>query len=123
MTGLRQYVGDTGEKAAREYLEKNGYRIIETNFRCRLGEIDLVALDGNTTVIVEVRTKTGDTHGLPEESISGKKARRLYRLALYYLQSKYGHEVPSRIDLVAVTVDKTDHSIQKLNHIRGILSG
>ncbi len=123
MTGKRLQVGVVGEKAARLHLEKLGYRIIETNYRCRLGEIDIIARDGNTTVVVEVRTKTGADFGTPEESITGKKARQLRRLALYYLQSAYKREVPSRIDLVAVVLDKENNAVQRLNHIRGILSG
>ncbi len=123
MTGKRLQVGVVGEKAARLHLEKIGYRIIETNYRCRLGEIDIIARDGNTTVVVEVRTKTGAAFGTPEESVTTKKARQLRRLALYYLQSAYKREVPSRIDLVAVVLDKENNAVQRLNHIRGILSG
>ncbi len=123
MTRTRLQVGETGEKAARSYLEQLGYRIIEANYRCRLGEIDLIARDRETIVIVEVRTRTGRIFGGPEESITAKKAHKLRRLALYYLQSVCKLEVPSRIDLVAVLLDKKTHEVENLNHIRGILSG
>ena len=123
MTRQRLRVGEIGEEAARVYLEQLGYLIVETNYRCKLGEIDIIARDGEATVIVEVRTKTDRTRGGPEESITGKKARQLYRLALYYLQSTCKREVPSRIDLVAVMLDKESHNVESLNHIRGILSG
>ncbi len=123
MTRQRLQIGEIGEEAARVYLEQLGYKIIETNYRCKLGEIDIIAHDGETTVIVEVRTKTDRTRGGPEESITGKKARQLYRLALYYLQSTYKGEVPSRIDLVAVMLDKESYKVESLKHIRGILSG
>ncbi len=123
MTKKRLRVGAVGEKAARLHLEKLGYRIVETNYCCRLGEIDIIARDGNTIVVVEVRTKTGAAFGRPEESITGKKAQQLRRLALYYLQSAYKREVPSRIDLVAVMLDKETHAVQNIKHIQGILSG
>ena len=123
MTKERQQVGHEGEKAARLHLEKLGYQIIETNYRCSLGEIDIIARDNDTIVITEVRTKTSSVFGMPEESITAEKARRLRRLALYYLQSAYKREVPCRIDLVAVMLNKDNHSVRKLNHIQGILSG
>ncbi len=122
MTRKRLQVGEAGEKAARNYLEQLGYRIIETNYRCKLGEIDIIARDLDTIVIVEVRTKTGKVFGSPEESITGTKAQKLHRLALFYLQSAYRREVASRIDLVAVMLDKDSHAVKSLNHIRGILS-
>ncbi len=123
MTKERQQVGHEGEKAARLHLEKLGYRIIETNYRCSLGEIDIIARDKGAIVIIEVRTKTSSAFGLPEESITKEKARRLRRLALCYLQSTYKREVPCRIDLIAIMLDKDNHTVRKLNHIRGILAG
>jgi putative endonuclease len=121
MTKKRIQVGQAGEKAARDHLEKIGYKIVQTNYRCPLGEIDIVARDNATLVIIEVRTKTGSAYGLPEESITAEKARRLRRLTLYYLQKIYGCEVACRIDLVAVMLNRDDLSVRNLNHIRAIL--
>lgn len=123
MTKERLQVGQIGEKAARDYLVKLGYKLLHTNYRCVLGEIDIIALDKKMVVIVEVRTKTGSAFGLPEESITFEKARRLRRLALYYLQKTYKREVACRIDLVTVIIDRADFSVCKLNHFRGILAG
>jgi putative endonuclease len=123
MTVKRLQVGAAGEKAAKSYLESKGYSVIETNYRCPLGEIDIVALDCEVTVIVEVRARTGKSFGGPEESINRDKARRLYRLALYYTQSACRKEIPCRIDLVAVNLDRKDLSVRSINHIKGILSG
>lgn len=123
MTSKRLQVGEAGEKAARNYLEQLGYRIIETNYRCKLGEIDIIARDLDTVVIVEVRTKTGTDFGTPEESITVKKAQKLHRLSLSYLQTVYKREVASRIDLVAVTLDREKLAVRNINHIRGILAG
>jgi putative endonuclease len=123
MTIDRQLIGKTGEKAAKEYLEKQGYQIVETNYRCPLGELDIIARDVRTTVLIEVRTKTGSSFGSPEESITADKAKRLKRLAAKYLQTHGLSETPSRIDLVAVQLARKDLSILGLKQIKGILSG
>ncbi len=123
MTKKRLRIGTAGEKAARSHLEGRGYKILETNYRCPLGEIDIIARENSTVVIVEVRTKTGSAFGRPEESITALKAHQLRRLALYYLQSVYKREIPCRIDLVAVILNEGDNSVRSLNHIKGILSG
>ena len=123
MTKERIRVGKTGENAARDYLEELGYSVLEVNYRCPLGEIDIVARDDKTIVLVEVRTKTSRAYGGPEESINAEKARRLRRLALYYLQSKRHNETPSRIDLLAVILSKQTLEVKSIRHIKGILSG
>lgn len=122
MTVERKMVGKKGEEAARYLLEEKGYRIIETNYRCPLGEIDLIAAEGKTIVFVEVRTKTGMAFGSPEESINTEKSRRLYRLAQYYLKVNSKNEHPVRIDLVAIMMDRTSLAVKSINHIRGILN-
>lgn len=123
MTTVRQQVGRKGEEAASEYLKKQGYSIIETNYRSKLGEIDIIARDGNMVVIVEVRTKTGLAFGRPEESINHEKARKLHRLALQYIQSNYHREMPSRIDLIAVMLEKSSGLVKDVKHIKNILAG
>lgn len=123
MTDKRQKVGRAGEEAAREYLKTIGYKIVTTNYRCPLGEIDIIAYDNQTLVIVEVRSKTDIRFGLPEESLTPAKGRRLKRLALYYLQFSTGQEVKCRIDFISLLLDKKDLKVLRLKHIRGILSG
>lgn len=123
MTKKRRQVGQAGEKAARSYLESQGYEIIDTNYRCPLGEIDIIAREGDTLVLIEVRTRTGLSFGRPEESITAEKGRRLRRLALYYLKSFRGKDLPCRIDLVAVMLNRQSHAMESINHIRGILEG
>jgi putative endonuclease len=78
------------------------YRIIETNVRCRLGEIDLVALDGAVIVFVEVKGNRGGRYGAPEEMVTPAKQRRLTRLALWYLQRRGWLGRPARFDVIAV---------------------
>ncbi len=99
----RKEIGAVGEEAARKFLKKRGYKILETNFRCPLGEIDIVARHRKELVFVEVRSRTGGELGEPEESITSKKMRKLRKLADFYLKTRASKPPQSwRIDVVAV---------------------
>lgn len=102
----RRALGHFGEVAAEGALRRQGYVIVERNWRCRQGEIDLVARQGGDWVFIEVRTRRGDTCGTPEESFTLAKQRRLLRSAAAYLQQHGLEEVSWRIDFVAVEVDR-----------------
>jgi putative endonuclease len=101
----RSETGALGEKLARALLKKRGYHIIETNFRCREGEIDIVARQQNCLVFVEVRTKTSLGFGTPEESITAAKRRKMRVTARRYCQSHEGLPEAWRIDFVAVELN------------------
>jgi putative endonuclease len=98
----RQRTGHHGEEIAASFLAARGYHIIERNWRCSSGELDLVATDGNVLVFVEVRTRSGLRFGLAEESITLTKQTRLIALAETYLQEKSLSTRSWRIDVVAV---------------------
>ncbi len=98
----RREIGVLGENAAQNYLKKRGYRIIETNYRCPRGEIDIIARHREYLVFIEVRTKSNLFFGTPEESISATKRSRMKLTAAYYLQSLSILPVSWRIDFVAV---------------------
>jgi putative endonuclease len=102
MVMSRYKKGKEGERAAAEYLSSSGIKILDRNFRCPLGEIDLVAKDGKTTVFVEVRARQADGICSPEESITMYKRRRLTRAALWYLKQRGLLDSPARFDVVAV---------------------
>jgi putative endonuclease len=101
----RQEVGKLGEKAARKFLKKRGYRIRETNFSCHHGEIDIIAQKKDWLVFVEVRTKSNLDFGTPEESITQTKKKKLIASALTYTTTH--QDLPSlwRIDVVAIELD------------------
>ena len=91
-------LGQRGEKAAARYLRRQGYRVLARNIRSKLGELDLVVLDGQTIVFVEVKTRANHEAGLPVEAIDSDKQRRLTRLALHYLQRHRLLEQSARFD-------------------------
>jgi putative endonuclease len=78
--------------------------VLARNWRCRFGEIDLVARDGSTLVICEVKTRTSDAHGTPIEAVAGRKAARLRRLAAHWLEVHDVEPAAVRIDVVSVVV-------------------
>ena len=99
-------VGRRGEEIARALLKKRGYRILDTNVRGRFGEIDIVASKDKCHVFVEVRARTGDGYGTPEESITRRKRDRMVACALDYVaRHKELHDAAWRIDVVAVEMD------------------
>jgi putative endonuclease len=94
--------GRAGERLAAVQLESQGYRILETNFRCRYGEIDLIVEDTCDLVFVEVKMRRGTASGLPEEAVDLRKQRRLLQVAAYYLALHEWAERSWRIDVVAI---------------------
>jgi len=96
--------GKEGEKIAAAYLKKNGYRIIEINFRCPIGEIDIVAKEKNDLVFVEVKTRKSMELGYPEQAVGIRKQKKMSQLALWYLQKRKIADTNARFDVVAVTL-------------------
>lgn len=95
-------LGARGEKIARQFLQKAGYRVLEVNWRGRLGEIDLVAEDGDCLVFVEVKTRSSEVCGHPFESIGSRKQRQLIKAAREYLAARGQEERICRFDAVSV---------------------
>jgi len=102
MTDRRRALGRLGESLAARELERRGYRIIARNWRCPIGEIDLVAERDDTLVFVEVRTRRGNERGTPQESITPAKQAKLIETAQTYLSENSAEERDWRIDVVAV---------------------
>ncbi len=102
----RRDTGILGEKLAKDFLKKKGYRIKETNYRCPEGEIDIVANHSDFLVFIEVRTKTSLEFGSPEESITPAKMARLRDTASRYRQTHKNLPPLWRIDVVAVELNQ-----------------
>lgn len=102
MDESKEDLARAGEAAAAEYLEAHGLRILERNFRCKVGEVDLVAVDGHALVFVEVKTRRGTAFGRPSEAVGPAKQARLRRLAAWYLAEKRPPHRDVRFDVVEV---------------------
>jgi putative endonuclease len=115
----RSAVGRAGENAAAELLEQLGYILLERNWRCRIGEIDLIALDGKTLVFVEVRSRTNPTrYGTAIEAVTPRKCRQVREVATVYLKQRGGAPQPLRFDVVAVTFLR-DGNAPEIKHLQG----
>ena len=102
----RRETGILGEKLAKDFLKEQGYHILETNYRCPEGEIDIVAKHKDFLVFTEVRTKRSLEFGSPEESITPAKKERMRATAAYYLQTLDNLPDLWRIDMVAIELNQ-----------------
>ncbi len=107
MSLLNKLLGRKGEDRAADYLKRLGYRILERNYTMQSGEIDLIAMDGNEVVFVEVKTRTNDAYGPPEQAVNARKQQRMIKAALGYIKYRKLYQVPCRFDVVAVSPGKT----------------
>ena len=103
---LTKLLGDRGEKAAVRFLRRLGYRILAKQYRCRIGEIDIVAQDGDRIVFVEVKTRDSTAAGHPTEAITHDKQKKLTQLGLIYLKAHGWLDRPARFDVVSIVWPK-----------------
>ena len=102
----KRFIGTVYEKLAADILTKNGYKIIEFNYRCRIGEIDIIAKDGKYLCFIEVKYRTNDSHGNPLEAITKSKVKTIINVARTYLKHKgYSENIPIRFDAIAIMGD------------------
>ena len=118
---VKDAVGRFGEQAAVEFLEGSGWRILERNWRCPLGEIDIVARDRDALVIVEVKTRSSTAFGDPAEAVRPAKAARLHRLAAQWLAERRASVMPSfwpevRFDVITVLLSGVGEPV--IGHVR-----
>jgi putative endonuclease len=114
--------GKEGERKAVAFLSENGYRICETNFRCPIGEIDIIAKDKNTLVFIEVKTRKSEELGYPEEAVEIKKQRKMFQLALWYLQQKKVADTDARFDVIAITLLPQGEEIKLIRNAFDLIS-
>jgi|SRR3989344_5665662 len=113
MKGKRGW-GAWGEEYAAKLLTGKGYRIVEKNFRCMLGEIDIVAIDNDTLVFVEVKTRWSRKFGLPEEAVNERKLYKIRRVADFYLLQNKSALKKQRIDVVAIQIENNQVNSAKI---------
>lgn len=113
-------LGKRGEQLAAQFLKRKGYRIIAQNWRCQIGELDIIARHHRTLVFVEVKTRSSASFGYPEESVDATKQRRLRKLAeLYLLKESAPTNCKLRFDCIAMILDDRPKP-QYFRHIENI---
>jgi len=120
MTNQRQTLGKLGEDVAARRLAAQGYVVLERNWRCATGELDLVLERGEALIFVEVRTRRGDRFGTPEESITARKRARLISAALTYLSERAAADRAWRIDVVAIEIGSRGEVV-RFNHLENTI--
>ncbi len=118
----RRRLGNWGEGVAAIQLEAEGYAIVARNWRCAVGEIDIVARDGETLVFVEVKTRRGRAYGAPEEALTPRKAQKLLQLGAQYVYEQALGDINWRIDLVAIELDARG-LLLRCDHVRNAVLG
>jgi len=112
MLNNRQQFGKESEFLAVRYLKKNGYKILEQNYRNKLGEIDIIAKEKGTLVFVEVKARKTHVFGNPKWAVTHKKQRKISMVALYYLKATKQTHVKARFDVVALSSKKDNPQIE-----------
>jgi putative endonuclease len=114
-------LGKLGEEKAKKYLSMRFYKILETNYRTRAGEIDIIAKDGDCVVFVEVKTRTNDHYGSPCEAVSYYKQKHMVNVAKSYI-AKTGFELECRFDVIEVVINNNIFKTAKINHIKNVIN-
>ena len=114
--GSRMELGKRGEELAIGFLKKLHYKILEKNFRCKLGEIDIIALQGKTLVFIEVKTRSSLEYGSPQTSVTPKKRNQLTKVAFFYLQKNRLFGRDARFDVVSVELDSDKEKIELIRN-------
>ena len=110
-------LGQWGERYCEKFLKRQGLKTLTRNFFCRSGEIDLIAVDRDTTMVfVEVRTRADVRFGPPEASITTAKKKKLLRTARYFLATHNIEDRPFRFDIVAIVLNESDQP--QINHYK-----
>ena len=113
MSNQKIQLGKIGENVAVDFLETQGYKILQRNFRNKLGEVDIIAKDRDTICFIEVKTRTTDAFGSPLESVTVAKQRKIIYLAMSYLKSQERDEANVRFDVVSVILkDEEDPLVE-----------
>ena len=107
----KRLIGQRGEDAAIAYLKKHGYVILDRNFYCHFGEIDVVAWDGEYVAFIEVKSRSDTSFGLPREAVDFRKQKTIIKCAEYWLYKNKRVGVPVRFDVVEILNGEINHIV------------
>jgi putative endonuclease len=116
MTRARLELGKRGEELALRKIKRLGYRCIVRNYRCALGEVDLIAKDGDTLVFIETKTRKGAPLAYAKEAVDARKKRQLSKVALAFMKANNCCEVKSRFDVVAVSLQGKQERVEVIKN-------
>jgi putative endonuclease len=108
----KKELGKKGEEVAIRFLKKRGYRIIEKNYVCKMGEMDIIAREKDTLAFIEVKTRTSTEFGPPQLAVNSSKQKQLSKVALNYLKEKKLEDVKARFDVVAILLGQKGEEIE-----------
>lgn len=112
----RQIFGAEGERIAERYLSKKGYRVVERNYRCPMGEVDLILLDRRVIVFVEVKIRRHERFGIPLESVHPRKQRKMIKTALWFLSQHNLHNRDARFDVVGIAFGAREPVVEHIEN-------
>lgn len=116
VNNARQVLGKEGERIAERFLKKKGYKLVERNYRCAAGEIDLILLDRRVIVFVEVKTRTGHGFGTPLEAVEFRKQRKMIHAAQYFLSARGLHQREARFDVVGISWPQSEPLVEHIEN-------
>jgi putative endonuclease len=108
----KKELGKRGEELALRFLKKSGYKIVERNYICKMGEMDIIAQEKDTLVFVEVKTRTSMDFGPPQLAVNPTKQMQLSKVALNFLKEKRVEDVKARFDVVAIVLKPTGEEVE-----------
>ena len=114
----KHIIGKFGEDEAAKYLENKGYKILDRNFYCKRGEIDIIALDKKEIVFIEIKSRTNGEYGLPCEAVTNTKIKHILKTAEYYLYIRNLEKEPVRIDVIEIFIQNRQI---KINHLKQVI--
>lgn len=116
MTKERLELGKLGEKLALKEIKRLGYKKIVPNYRCPLGEVDLIAMDGDTLVFLEIKTRKARSIDYAKEAVNARKRRQLSKVALAYMKSNDCCDAKARFDVVAISLGDSKPEVQVIKN-------
>lgn len=109
-------LGQEGERLAERYLQKKGYKLVERNYRCAVGELDLIVLDRRVVVFVEVKTRTSHGFGSPLEAVEFRKQRKMIQAAQFFLSAKGLQQREARFDVIGISWTGREPVVQHIEN-------
>lgn len=120
MKKLNKYVGNYGENLAVQFLIDNNYNIIQKNFSCKYGEIDIIALNENTLCFIEVKSRFSLEYGYPSEAVTTLKINKIYRTAEFFIFKNNLYDINCRFDVIEIFLNYNDTDV-KFNLLKNII--